>query len=137
MGSRMLLANYFCKFRFGTLSLSYGDVDGRSGLLAVKATALHDELIVVAVFSRALADGLWCAEGELVRRTSGIEDGLVCLCHRLLGRVLWQQADRSLLIGVLYQEAVEFLLCGGYSGSTHTITIHNCSFGERLLEGLR
>ena len=66
MGGRMLLANDLCEFWLGTLFLTNGNENGRSGLFAIHALTLNDKLIISALAGLTLANGLRSAEGELI-----------------------------------------------------------------------
>ena len=102
------LAYNLGEFRFGTILLANGDVDGRSGLCAIEAAAFHRKFVVGTVVSRALAYCRWGAEWELVAGASSVEDSFFGLCHRFLRRILGQFLDSPFLIAVLFQESVEF-----------------------------
>ena len=105
----VFLSNDFSEFGFGSILLFYGDVDRGDGFFAIKATTLHHIFVVGAVVCGAFAYCCGRAKWELVAGAGGIEYGLVGFSDRLLGRIVRQLLDGSLLVAVFLQEAVEFL----------------------------
>ena len=134
--SGFYLSHYLCELRLCTLLLPYRDVDGRSRFGPITALALDNELIVGTLGGLSFAYCRRRAEGELITGAGGVEDGLFCFGHRLLGGILRQFLHSALLKSPLLQETVKFLWCSSHSCSAYTVSRLYGSLGQSLDKGI-